>query len=214
MMKKVSLYEICFLTFVALLFSATIVYADVLVGVKKGDWVEYNVICNGNVPEDNNVTWAKIEVIGVDGNKVNVAITSRFFEGREEIVTSILNVETGEIGDGFIIPVNLSEGDTFVKQFDGTVTISGIEKRTYVNEKREVVTATTSSTEFYWDQRTGFLGEASSTYENFSIASKMEKTNLWQAETFELNSYTVIVFVVLVIVILLLAFFLKFKPKK
>ncbi len=95
-------------------FLATIVYADVLVGVKKGDWVEYNVICNGVVPEDHNVTWAKIEVISVDGNKVNTAITSRFFGGREEIVTAILNIETGEIGDGFIIPANLSEGDTFV----------------------------------------------------------------------------------------------------
>ncbi len=209
MMKKVSLYEICFLTFVALLFSAPIIYADVLVGVKKGDWVEYDVICNGVVPEDHNVTWAKIEVIGVDGNKVNVAITSRFLGGKEETVTSILNIETGEIGDGFIIPANLREGDTFVKQIDGTVTISEVEKRTYANEKREVVTATTSSTEFYWDQLTGFLVEASSTYENFSIGSKMEKTNLWQAETFGLHSVTVIVLLVLVIVIFL-AFFLKF----
>ena len=213
MMKKVSLYEICFLTFVALLFLATIVYADVLVGVKKGDWVEYNVICNGVVPEDHNVTWAKIEVIGVDGNKVNIAITSRYFDGREETVTSILNIETGEIGDGFIIPANFSEDDTFMKQFDGTVRISRVEKRTYANEKRDVVTATTSSTEFYWDQHTGFLVEASSTYENFSIASKMEKTNLWEAEQFGLNSITVIVFVGLVIVILL-AFFLKVKSKK
>ncbi len=100
-----------------------------------------------------------------------------------------------------------------LEQIDGTVTISGVEKRTYANENREVVTATTSSTRFYWDQRTGFLVEASSTYENFSIASKMEKTNLWQAETFGLNSITSIVLLVLVIVILL-AFFLKFKPKK
>lgn len=54
---------------------------------------------------------------------------------------------------------------------------------------------------------------ATSTYENFSIASKMEKTNLWQAETFGLNLVTVTVLLVLVIVILL-AFFLKFKSKK
>jgi len=212
-MKKVSLYMVCFLTILGLLFSVMVVYADVLVGVKKKDWVEYNVICNGVVPVDHNVTWAKIEVISVDGNKVNTAITSIFFGGREEIVTAILNIETGEIGDCFIIPANLSESDTFLEQIEGTVTISGVEKRTYANEKRDIVIATTSYTEFYWDQHTGFLVEATSTYENFSIASKMEKTNLWQAETFGLNSITSIVLVVLVIVTML-AFFLKFKPKK
>jgi len=212
MMKKLSLYMVCFVVFAGVLFSASVVYADVSVGVKQGDWIEYTVTCTGEVPVDHNVTWAKIEVTGVEGKKIDVAIMSRFFDGHEETVTATLNLETGEIGDGFIIPANLSEGDTFPEQVEDTITISGVEEKTYANEKRQVVTATTSYTVYYWDQPTGFLVEATTTYTSFGIASKAEKTNMWQAQTFGVNPIVSIVLVALVIVTVL-ALFLKRKMK-
>ncbi|MCJ7613402.1 hypothetical protein MUO71_01360 [Candidatus Bathyarchaeota archaeon] len=212
-MKKLSLYMVCFVVFICVLFSAAAVYADVSVGVKQGDWVEYTVTCTGDVPADHNVTWAKIEVTGVEGKKIDVAIASRFFDAHEETVTATLNLETGEIGDGFIIPANLNTGDTFLEKVEGTITISGVEEKTYANEKRDVVTAITPYTVFYWDQPTGFLVEATTTYTSFGIASKAEKTNMWQARTFGIDPIISIVLVALVIVTVL-AFFLKHKMKK
>ena len=213
MMKKISLYMVCFVVFVGVLFLASVVIAEVSVGVKQGDWIEYNVTCTGDVPADHNVTWAKIEVTGVEGKKIDLAITSRFFDGHEETITATLNLETGEIGDGFIIPANLNAGDTFPEQVEGTITISRVEEKTYANAKRQVVAATTSYTVFYWDQTTGFLVEATTTYTSFGIASKAEKTNMWQSQTFGIDPIVSIVLVALVIVTVL-AFFLKYKMKK
>jgi len=65
MTRKFALYLICLAVLVGMLFSA-VVSADVVVGVKKGDWIEYNVNVTGDVPEEHDVTWCKIEVIAVE----------------------------------------------------------------------------------------------------------------------------------------------------
>ena len=107
----------------------------------------------------------------------------------------------------------MNTGDTFLEKVEGTITISGVEEKTYANEKRDVVTAITPYTVFYWDQPTGFLVEATTTYTSFGIASKAEKTNMWQSQTFGIDPIVSIVLVALVIVTVL-AFFLKYKMKK
>jgi hypothetical protein len=49
---------------VCALFSA--VYAEFVVGVKQGDWIEYKVTATGNVPMEHNIKGAKIEILNVD----------------------------------------------------------------------------------------------------------------------------------------------------
>jgi len=134
---------ICFAVLVGLHFSA-IASAEIVVGVKPGDWIEYNVAFTGEIIEQHDVTWARIEVIALEGKTIDIKVTSIFSDGREETETLTLNLETGQIGDSFIIPANLDTGDTFLEQYEGTMTISGVEEKTYIGAKRKVVYAITS----------------------------------------------------------------------
>jgi len=188
--------------------------ADVMVGVKRGDWVTYNVQITGEVPEQHDVTWCKIEVTEVEGKNVYVNITSRYSDGREETEPSTLNLETGQIGDCFIIPENLDAGDVFESP-EGTITVSGVEEKTYLGAARSVVYANNSQTVFHWDRSTGFLVEANSSSSEYTMFTKAEKTNMWQPQIFGLHPIGFIVLIVLVIVaVLILAVLLIRKMKK
>jgi len=203
---------ICFAVLVGLHFSA-IASAEIVVGVKPGDWIEYNVAFTGDIIEQHDVTWARIEVLAVEGKTIDIKVTSIFSDGREETETLTLNLETGQIGDSFIIPANLDTGDTFLEQYEGTMTISGVEEKTYIGAKRKVVYATTSQTTFYWDQSTGFLVGASSAYTDFNMTTKAEKTNMWQTQGFVLDPLFSIVLIALVVVAVLVIL-LRYKKKK
>ena len=179
---------------------------DLSVGVKEGDLIEYQVTCNGNVPEEHDVTWAKIEVTNVEDPQIELAVTSRYSDGTEETVTTTLNLFTGQIADCFIIPANLNLGDTFLEQVEGTITISGIEERTYANTKRTVVSASTTYTEFVWDRITGFLVEATSIYPDFILVTIVEKTNIWQSQTFGVDPLYSIVLIAVVFTLIMVIF--------
>ncbi|MCK4884927.1 hypothetical protein KAS24_02540, partial [Candidatus Bathyarchaeota archaeon] len=56
---------------VGMLFLA-IASAEIVAGVKQGDWIEYKVTCTGNVPEEHDVNGAKIEIVGVDEEKIDI----------------------------------------------------------------------------------------------------------------------------------------------
>jgi len=205
---------ICLAVLVGMQFLA-VASAEIIVGVKQGDWIEYGITITGEVPEEHNVDWGKIEVIAVEGKKIDIKITSRYVDGREETLTASLNLETGQIGDAFIIPANLDNGDTFLEQHAGTMTISGVEERTYAGATRSVVYASTPITMFYWDQSTGVLVEATSSYPDFTLTTKAEKTNMWQTQIFGLDPIVFIVLIVLLTAVLLaLAIFLLRKMKK
>jgi hypothetical protein len=213
MKAKFALYVVSFVVLVGMIFSA-VASADVMVGVKRGDWVTYNVTITGEVPEQHDVTWCKIEVTEVEGKNVYVNITSRYSDGREETEPSTLKLETGQIGDCFIIPANLDAGDVFMSP-EGTLTVSGVEEKTYLGAARSVVYANNLQTVFRWDRSTGFLLEANSSYPAFTMHTVAEKTNLWQAQIFGLHPIGFIVLVVVVIVaVAILAFFLMRKMKK
>ncbi|MEJ2281697.1 MAG: hypothetical protein P8X97_07320 [Candidatus Bathyarchaeota archaeon] len=197
-MKKISVHIIFLIIFLNFSFLTIYSSENLTVGVKKGEWIEYNVVCNGDIPLDHNVTWAKIEVIDVKNELIFVNITSKYSDNRNEIETSILNIQTGEIGEGFIIPSNLGQGDKFLEEFEGIITITKVEEKTIANEKRTVVGADTPNTSFYWDQQTGFLVEANTTNTSFSIISKAIKTNIWQHTIF---GFDLIVYIVVLITI-------------
>ena len=211
MNRKLVLLIVCLPVLIGILFSA-VVSAEISVGVKQGDWIEYQVTTTGAVPEEHDVEGAKIEVIAVDEKKIDVKFTSIYSDGREETGTSTLNLETGQIGDAFIIPANLNAGDTFLEQTEGTITVSGVEERIFAGARRSVVYASTPQTMFYWDRSTGVLVEATSSYPDFSLSTKAEKTNMWQPQIFGLDP---LVFIALIIVaiVAVLAIFLILKMR-
>lgn len=203
---------VCLVVLVGMHFSA-VASVDIVVGVKLGDCIEYNVTITGDVPEQHDVTWCKIEVTAVEEKNVYVDITSRYSDGREETVPSTLNLETGQIGDCFIIPANLNAGDVFESP-EGNITISGFKEKTYAGATRSVVYGSNPQTIFHWDRSTGFLLEAKSSDSAFTMITKAEKTNMWQTQIFGLDQTVFIALVLVIVAVLALAIFLIRKMKK
>ena len=188
----------CLMTLMATFVFGT-VFAQVTVGVKEGYMIEYQVECTGEVPEDHNVTKASIEVVNVRDKIVDIKFTSIFKDETQKNDYSSLNLETGKLGECFIIPSNLTEGQTFFDQNAGNITISKTEERAYAGVKRTTVTASTPQTIWHWDQQTGFLVEAKSTYTNFTITTTAKETNIWEPQPYEVDPTVSIVLVVAVI---------------
>jgi hypothetical protein len=213
-MKKILVHIIFLILFINFSFSLSYSFENLTVGVKKGNWIEYNVFCNGDIPLDHNVTWAKIEVTNIENGLIFVNITSKYSDNRNEIVPSILNIQTGEIGEGFIIPANLSQGDKFLEEFEGIIAINKVEEKTIVNQKRIVVGANTPNTSFYWDQKTGLLVEANTTNTNFSIKTKAIATNIWAKEKFATDLIIISISSALLVTVLITIILYKYKTKK
>ena len=69
MTRKIALHMICLAVLVSMLFSS-VASAEIVVGVKQGGWIEYNVTFTGDVPEEHDVTCSKIEVMDVEGKNI------------------------------------------------------------------------------------------------------------------------------------------------
>lgn len=196
------------------LVTAGVALGAVSVGVKTGAWIEYNVSVTGTPAEQHDVTWARMEVNAVHGTQIGLNISVKFSDGTLEPQTATLNLETGQLGDDFIIPANLNVGDVFFDKNVGNITISGVEEKTYAGATRSVVTAATSETTYYWDQTTGVLVEGISQYPEYTMHSVVDKTNLWQPQTLGLDPtvfYAVVIGAVALIVIVLVVFVVRRK---
>jgi hypothetical protein len=206
-----------FILIVASLFflvTAEVVVGEFSVGVKTGDWIEYNVSVTGSPAEKHDVTWARMEVYAVQGSQIDLNITVKFSDGTLEPQTATLNLETGQLGDDFIIPANLNVGDVFFDKNVGNITISGVEEKLYAGVTRSVMTAATSETTYYWDQATGVLVEGNSHYPEYIMHSIVDKTNLWQSQVQGLNPtvfYAMVIGVVALIVVVLTVFIMRRK---
>jgi hypothetical protein len=206
-----------FILVVASLFflvTAEVVLGEFSVGVKTGDWIEYNVSVTGSPAEKHDVTWARMEVYAVQGSQIDLNITVKFSDGTLEPQTATLNLETGQLGDDFIIPANLNVGDVFFDKNVGNITISGVEEKPYAGFTRSVMTAATSETTYYWDQATGVLVEGNSHYPEYTMHSVVDKTNLWQSQVQGLNPtvfYAMVIGVLALIVVVLTVFIIRRK---
>jgi hypothetical protein len=194
--------------------TAGVVAGGFSVGVKTGDWIEYNVSVTGSPAEKHDVTWARMEVYAIQGSQIDLNITVKFSDGTLEPQTATLNLETGQLGDDFIIPANLNVGDVFFDKNVGNITISGVEEKTYAGVTRNVITAATSETTYYWDQATGVLVEGISHYPEYTMHSIVNKTNLWQSQVQGLNPtvfYAMVIGGVALIVVVLTVFIMRRK---
>jgi thiol:disulfide interchange protein len=173
--------------FAILLLAAGIACAAVAVGVQKGNWIEYTVSLTGSPPADHDVTWAMMEATAVQGETVSLNVTTQFANGTYLYENVTLNLETGQLGDDFVIPANLNAGDMFVDQYHGNITITGVEERNYAGATRTVVYASAAQNAYYWDKATGILVEGTSTFPDYTIHSIADKTNMWQPKIFGLE---------------------------
>ena len=198
------------------LFGAGAVLAEILVGVKKGDWIEYQAVFTGTPPAGHEVTWAKTEVVNVQGEVISLNITTEFSDGTLLNETITLNLETGQLGDEFIIPANLNKGDTFLDKYHGSITIDTVEERTYAGAARTVVSTATAQSTYYWDKATGILVEGISEFPDYTIHSIADKTNMWQPQIFGLEPTVFYALLILAatLMVVVIAFFAVRRKKR
>ena len=172
------------LALIVLFLSADAMVASgaVSMGVKEGDWIEYEVAFTGDSSFGHDVVWARLDVAAVQGNAFTVNITTKSSSGELTKETYSFDLETGELGDDFIIPANLNKGDTFFNKNQGNITITGSERKTLLGAERTVLTASVAESTYHWDKVTGVTVEANSTYSTYTIATKAIATNMWQPE--------------------------------
>jgi len=181
--KPVSLVTLGFVLFGILLPST--VSAEILVGVKAGDRMEYNVdyYGAGEPPAVPYLIWHEIEVLSVQGTTVTFDMTRRFSDGTLETDTLIEDLETG-VYELLIIPANLSNGDVFDHEGYGHITVSGVEEKIYAGAKRTVVKAMVANMSYIWDKTAGVLAGWLFYSEYFGAYMNVELTytNIWQRE--------------------------------
>jgi hypothetical protein len=173
---------IAFLLFF-LLFAQAEVLGEVQLGVKAGDWVEYNAVTSGNPPEEHNVTYAKLDVLRVQGSEVDVNVTTRARNGTVSNLLMTLNVEKGVIGAWWIIPQNLNPGQTFYDSFlNQNITINSEEERAFAGTTREVTNATVPTRTKLWDKQTGVFMVSMDDLPAYTINVTAVATNMWQPQ--------------------------------
>lgn len=162
---------------------STIVLADAEVGVKMGDWIQYQVIVTGNPPPEYNITWARMDITGVQGEVINVSVQTLFGNGTLYPEPDVeLNVATGAIGDGFFIPTNLNPGDQYQTEYEGTINITNLQQLNVGGSTRTVLEGTTNQTTYYWDKQTGIMVAATSNLPTCTLHTKTSSTNIWQPQ--------------------------------
>lgn len=181
-----------------------VAFAGISVGVKKGDWIKYQVRETGNPTPDFNITWARIDVTAVQGEKITIDVQTEYANGTIYLEPQIrLNLATGAVGDGFFIPANFNIGDQFYSEYQGNITITNVLQQEVGGTVRTVVSATTNQTTYYWDKQTGILVGATTSFPSFTLFTKTSGTNLWQPKILCLDSaviYALIIAMVLALV--------------
>jgi hypothetical protein len=202
------------LTFILIFSLSSVAFAQLAVGVKKGDWIEYKVSYTGAPVDGHNMDSARMEVLDVQGNNISVKITSTYANGTINNLTYTLNLEKGQLIDDFIIPANLKSGDTFYDQYWGNVTISKVEHQMYAGATRTVLYGYTSQNTYVWDQATGVSVEGISQTPNYSIHSVAEDTNMWHSgETFTSRFVYLLVALALIVIITIAIFYKRSHTK-
>jgi len=157
----------------------SIVYADALIGVKRGDWVEYSVSFTGRPPPEHDVIWARMEVTGVEEQRVNATFVSQLANGTVLTVEEDLDFATGRLIDMFVIPSGLNSGDSFYAQGVGEIVIDSVDVRSAVGASRTVVHAETEDTQWFWDRTTGIVVEARTANVVYTLDTVAISTGLW-----------------------------------
>jgi len=187
--------------------------------VKEGDWIEYNVTTTGTPPiPEHNVTWARLEILGVQGSEITINSTSLLRDGTVASRILILNVEKGEIGAWWIIPANLDPGDTFYDDLlQQNITIQGEEQLEYAGATRTVTNASIPTRIKRWDKATGVFVMSDDDFPDFTIFVSAYSTNMWSPRILGLDSpifYVVVSVVVVAIPAIVLLLALRRRKKQ
>jgi hypothetical protein len=182
---------------VSIIVPPTLAYAEPSVGVKEGDWIEYDVSMTGKgaMPPTHDVRWFRIEVLPVRGTAFSVNLTAMYANGTVGSAIWKFNFTEGNVGGWVIIPSNLGVGDTFYDYSIHTgipvnVTIQSQEQKTVLGATRTVTYGHDSLRQKEWDKATGVFIGTTEVYKNkttksgwyiedLTVTVKAVATNMW-----------------------------------
>jgi len=182
--------------------SPALAFDEPLVGVKEGDWIEYNVSVTGTgaMPPTHDVRWFKIEVLPIQGAAFSVNLTSKYVNGTLGSDIWEFNFTEGNVGGWIIIPSSLSPGDTFYDSwtfFDTqkpvNVTIESEEQKTVLGATRTVTYGNDWFRHKEWDKATGVFVRTVEVYKNvtnragwyiedLTVTVTATATNMWSPD--------------------------------
>jgi uncharacterized membrane protein YozB (DUF420 family) len=182
---------------VSVLLSLVIASPIPSVGVKEGDWIEYNATITGTglPPPTHDVRWFKIHVLQVQDTVFSINLTARYANQTVGSAIWQFNFTEGSVGGWIIIPANLSVGESF---FDSSihnhkpvnVTIQGQEQKTVLGATRTLTCGNDTFRHKEWDKLTGVFVGSSEIYrnvtnkdgwyiDNLTVTVDAVATNLW-----------------------------------
>ena len=206
--------------------SPTLAYDEPSVGVKEGDWIEYeiSVAGTGAMPPTHDVRWFRIEVLPpVQGAAFSVNLTARYANGTLGSAIWKFNFTEGNVGGWIIIPSNLSPGDTFYDSwtfFDTrkqvNVTIESEEQQTLLGATRTVTYGNDWLRHKEWDKATGVFVRTVENYknvtnragwyiENLTLTVTAIATNMWSPQILGLDQTMFYIIVTTVVVAVLIS---------
>jgi len=226
----------CMMVSVSIFASPVIVYGEASVGVKEGDWIEYNVSMAGvgSMPPTHDVRWFRIEVLPpVEDSAFSVNLTSRYANGTVGSAIWSFNFTEGNVEGWIIIPANLSAGDTFYDYSLHTgvpvnVTIQSEEQKNVFGATRIVTYGQDVLRHKEWDKATGVFIGTTEYYKNvttrtgwhiedLTVTVTAAATNMWSPDLImglKPSVFYALVTVVAALAALMLAFVILDRKKK
>ena len=192
------------------------------VGVKAGNWVEYSVKTTGAVPAAQDLTWAKIEIVDIEGEAFHANFTVKYVNGTLSTSLRFFNFSAGNVQAWIIIPANLSPGQTFYdSSINSNVPIQGQIQKTVAGAER-TVTYTNSTLggvqrNKEWDKDTGFYIQSADNLGTYTVNAQAIATNIWSPQILGLNQnvfYLVVTVIVAVIAVIVALAVISRKNKK
>ncbi len=206
----------------ALMFtSIALAEAQPAVGVKPGNWVEYHVKTTGAVPAAQDLTWAKIEVVDVEGEAFHANFTVRYVNGTESTAIRFFNFSAGNVQAWIMIPANLGPGETFYdSSINSSVPIQGQFQKTVAGATRTVTwtnsTLGGAQRNKEWDKATGFYIQSADDLGTYTVNAQAYATNIWSPQILGLNQtvFYLLVAAIIVVVALLASVLLLMQKRK
>ena len=207
-MKKLCLL-IAFCCFVAV---SSSVFAQANVGLKQGDWIEYDVTYTGSPPESHPEK-VRIDVQAITGTNITVEIGRDLLNGTQDSKTVTFDLEIGA-PDLIVIPANLSAGDYVYHSDIGNFTLEGVEDYNYAGVTRERVYANVVRTEFSWDRLTGIVVKAYHPTDTFTETLQAVNTNIVPNQSSATDQILLYAMLVTVAIIIALVVLFAFRIRK
>src|SRR3990170_1063190 len=67
------------------------------IGVKTGDWIEYDITTTGTPPDEKNIVWARMEILDIQGDTFRTNTTGRAANGTLSSFVRTFNFPEGKV---------------------------------------------------------------------------------------------------------------------